>query len=89
MFNALLSFLLRFVEAAFVAAPYLLCGLLLAGVFRVLLGRSRLQQLLAGDTLSGPVRDRGLGLLLPVCSILPLMEIRRRHSDMPVSARPR
>ena len=67
--NVVWGFLLRAVEAALISAPYLLCGLLIAGVLRVLVGRVRLQRLLAGDALSGALRGWALGLLLPVCSL--------------------
>jgi uncharacterized membrane protein YraQ (UPF0718 family) len=60
---------LRSLEAAFTSAPYLLCGLLMAGVLRILVGRARLQRMFSGDALSGTLRGWGFGLLLPVCSL--------------------
>ncbi len=67
--NFVLSFLLRFLQATAGAAPYVICGLLLAGMLRLLLTPQRLQQSLNGDALSGPLRGWRLGLLLPVCSL--------------------
>jgi uncharacterized protein len=67
--SEMMSFILRTVEAAISAVPYLLAGILLAGIFRGLVGPQRLRKLLDGDRLSGPIRAFGFGLLLPVCSL--------------------
>ena len=72
----LLSFLLRFLQAGVAASAYVLCGLLLAGLFRVLIGDRRLRAFLEGDSVSGPIRAWALGLLLPVCSLGVLPVVR-------------
>ena len=72
----LLAFLVRFLQAGLAASLYVLCGLLLAGVFRLLVGHARLRTLLKGDSLSGPIRGWALGSLLPVCSLGVLPVVR-------------
>ncbi|MEX0820434.1 MAG: permease [Pirellulaceae bacterium] len=67
--NTSLSFAMRFVQAAAFAAPYVICGLVLAGVLRVLVRPSRVRKALDGDAVSGPLRGWAFGLLLPVCSL--------------------
>ncbi len=74
------SALLRIVEAAMSAAPYLLIGILVAGLLRGMVGPRCLQELLGGRHWSGPVRGWLLGLMLPVCAlgVLPVARELRR-----------
>ena len=62
------------------ASPTLLCGLLVAVVFRVLVGGRALRDILAAGTTGSLARAWLLGMLLPVCSIgaiLVARELRR------------
>lgn len=70
----ILSFGLRFTQAALSASPYLFAGIVAAAAIRVFVGHAALRRWLAGDRLSGSLKAWGLGILLPVCSfgVLPV-----------------
>ncbi len=70
----------RMVEAAVQSAPTLLCGLLLAGVFRQLLGPANTRRLFGSNTWWSLPRAWALGMLCPVCSLgtIPIIRELRR-----------
>ncbi len=72
--------LLRFVQAAIQASPTILIGLLVAGVFRRLLGHEGTRRLFGGDTWRTLPQAWLIGMLLPVCSlgVIPVMREMRR-----------
>jgi uncharacterized protein len=72
--------LLRFLQAATQAAPTLLAGLLVAGVFRRLLGPERTVRLFGGRSWRSLPQAWALGMLLPVCSlgVIPVIREMRR-----------
>jgi hypothetical protein len=62
------------------AAPTLLCGFLIAGLIRGMIGSVPIRRLFTDDPLVGPARSWIIGILLPVCSlgVLPVAwELRR------------
>jgi uncharacterized membrane protein YraQ (UPF0718 family) len=61
--------LMRMVEAAAFAAPTVLCGLLLVGVFRCFLGHSGTRRLFGDDRWRSLPQSWLFGMLIPVCSI--------------------
>ncbi|MEN1678414.1 MAG: permease [Planctomycetota bacterium] len=72
--------LLRFCQAALHAAPTLLVGLIVAGVFRKLLGAEATRQAFGGRTWRSLPQAWLWGMLLPVCSlgVIPVAyELRR------------
>ena len=72
--------LFRAMQTALDAVPTLLCGLLLAGVIRGMIGPQAVRQWFTDDPRTGPIRAWFTGLLLPVCSfgVLPIAwELRR------------
>jgi uncharacterized membrane protein YraQ (UPF0718 family) len=78
--NLVTAILLRTVQTALAAAPTLLCGLMIAGMVRGMIGPAAVRRLLSRDARIGPVRAWVIGLLLPVCSlgVLPIAwELRR------------
>ena len=70
----------RMVEATAQAAPTLLCGLLLAGVFRRLLGTTGTFRLFGSNTWRSLPQAWALGMLLPLCSLgtIPIIRELRR-----------
>ncbi len=70
----------RIVEAAAQAAPSLLCGLLLAGVFRQLLGPANTRRLFGSNTWRSLPQAWAVGMLLPLCSLgtIPVIRELRR-----------
>jgi uncharacterized membrane protein YraQ (UPF0718 family) len=70
----------RMIETTAQAAPSLLCGLLLAGVFRQLLGPTNTRRLFGSNTWRSLPQAWGLGMLLPVCSlgVIPMLRELRR-----------
>jgi uncharacterized membrane protein YraQ (UPF0718 family) len=72
--------LLRFLQAATQAAPTLLAGLLVASVFRRLLGPERTVRLFGGRGFRALPQAWVLGMLLPVCSlgVIPVIREMRR-----------
>ena len=70
MLNTMLwGAIFRIVEAASQAAPSLLCGLLVAGIFRRLLGPANTRRLFGSNTWRSLPQAWALGMLLPVCSL--------------------
>lgn len=71
---------LRIVEAMVAAAPFLVAGVLAAGLLRGMVGASRIRKMLGVGHWSGPFRAWGLGVLLPICSLgaLPVARELRR-----------
>jgi uncharacterized protein len=63
------SALLRMLETVASAAPYLVAGLVFAGILRGMVGAARLQSLLGGGPWRGPIRAWALGTVLPVCAL--------------------
>ena len=74
------GFLLRVGEAVIEAAPTLLCGLLVTGVLRVMVGPKEVRRLFGVGTRSELPRAWVIGMLLPVCSLgaLPVARELRR-----------
>lgn len=72
--------LLRAGQAAAEAAPTLLCGLLVAGVMRRMMGREGIRRLFGGPGWRGLLRAWVIGTLLPVCSlgVIPIAREMRR-----------
>lgn len=72
--------LLRFVQAAIQASPTILIGLLVAGVFRRLLGHEGTRRLFGGDSWRSLPQAWLIGMLLPVCSlgVIPVLREMRR-----------
>jgi uncharacterized membrane protein YraQ (UPF0718 family) len=74
------SALQRMVETVASAAPYLVVGLVFAGLLRGIVGPARLKSLLDAGPWRGPLRAWALGTLLPVCALgaLPVARELRR-----------
>jgi hypothetical protein len=74
------GFLLRFGQAAAEAAPTLLCGLLVTGVLRSMVGPKAVRRLFGVGTRTELPRAWVIGMLLPVCSLgaLPVVRELRR-----------
>lgn len=72
--------LLRVLQAFLQASPTLLVGLIVAGVFRRLLGHEGTRRLFGGVGWRSLVRAWLLGMLLPVCSlgVIPVLREMRR-----------
>jgi len=70
----------RFVEALFAAAPTILCGLLVVGVLRQLLGHANTRRLFGSGSWRALPQAWALGMLLPVCSlgVIPVCREMRR-----------
>ena len=66
---ALWGGLIRFVQAIAEGAPTLLVGLIVAGVFRRLIGPEGTRRLFGGGTIRSLLQSWGIGMLLPVCSL--------------------
>ncbi len=74
------SFVVRFVESAINASPFIIAGLIVAAVFRRMLGRTATLRLFGSNSSRGILQAWALGMLLPVCSlgVLPaIRELRR------------
>ena len=70
------------------AAPYLLLGLLFAGLLHVLLPEKLVLRWMGRPGLSGVVRAAAIGVPLPVCScgVVPIaVELRRKGASTPAS----
>ena len=61
--------LLRVIQAVVEAAPTILVGLLVAGIFRRLLAHEGTQRLFGGGSWRGLLKAWAIGMLLPVCSL--------------------
>ena len=61
--------IVRFVEAVAEGAPTFLVGLIVAGVFRRLIGPEGTRKLFGGGTVRSLLQSWGIGMLLPVCSL--------------------
>lgn len=74
------SGILRIAYAMVAAAPFLVAGVLAAGLLRGMVGAARLRKILGVGHWSGPFRAWGLGVLLPICSLgaLPVARELRR-----------
>ncbi|QDU44726.1 putative permease [Symmachiella dynata] len=74
------SAVLRITEAMVDAAPFLVAGVLAAGLLRGLVGAQRVRSLLGVGHWTGPFRAWALGVLLPICSLgaLPVARELRR-----------
>lgn len=74
------GFLLRFLQSLISAAPFILCGLVVAGVFRRLMGRDNTVRMFGGDSKRSLLQAWLIGMLLPVCSlgVIPVIREMRR-----------
>jgi len=74
------SGVLRMAETFAEALPFVIVGMLVAGILRGMVGAERLRQILDKGRWSGPIRAWGLGLLLPICALgaLPVARELRR-----------
>lgn len=74
------SGILRIAYAMVAAAPFLVAGMLAAGILRGMVGAKRTRKILGVGHWSGPFRAWGLGVLLPICSLgaLPVARELRR-----------
>ena len=61
------SGVLRAVQAMVAAAPFLVGGLVVAGILRGIVGADRMRTILGVGHWSGPLRAWALGMLLPIC----------------------
>lgn len=81
MFQVVLAGALqRIAEVGLRAAPTVICGLVVAAIFRNLIGTSRTRSLFEGKYGWGLFKSWALGMLLPVCSlgVIPIIvELRR------------
>lgn len=71
---------LRFAQALVQATPTILIGLIVAGVFRQLLGHSGTRRLFGDNTWRSLPQAWAVGMLLPVCSlgVIPVLREMRR-----------
>ena len=74
------SGVLRIAYAMVAAAPFLVAGVLAAGILRGMVGAERTRSILGVGHWSGPFRAWALGVLLPICSLgaLPVARELRR-----------
>ncbi|QDU38000.1 putative permease [Maioricimonas rarisocia] len=63
------SFVLRLTQAFIAASPFILAGLIVAGIFRRLMGRESTRRLFGGSSGRSHLQAWGLGMLLPICSL--------------------
>ena len=72
--------LLRFTQAFVQATPTILVGVVIAGVFRRLLGHAGTRRLFGGDSWRSLPQAWAIGMLLPVCSlgVIPVVREMRR-----------
>jgi uncharacterized membrane protein YraQ (UPF0718 family) len=74
------SGVLRMAQTFAEALPFVIVGMLSAGILRGMVGPERLRGMLGVGRWTGPIRAWGLGLLLPICALgaLPVaLELRR------------
>ncbi len=78
--SILTSGVYRFCQTFLEAAPFLLMGILFAGLLRGMVGHGRLRDILGGGGLQGALRGWVLGIILPVCALgaLPVARELRR-----------
>src|SRR5262249_61651093 len=74
------SVVLRTGQVAVEASTTLVCGLLVAGLMRRMLGAEGTRRLFGGPGWTGLLRAWGVGTLLPVCSlgVIPIAREMRR-----------
>jgi uncharacterized membrane protein YraQ (UPF0718 family)/regulator of protease activity HflC (stomatin/prohibitin superfamily) len=75
-------------DTFFLAAPFVLFGLLLAGLLHVLVSRRQLVRWMGGSGLAGAARAALLGIPLPLCScgIVPVaISLRRQGASRPAA----
>ena len=60
---------LRIAQAMVAAAPFLVAGVVAAGLLRGLVGAKRVRAILGVGHWTGPLRAWALGILLPICSL--------------------
>lgn len=72
--------LLRTAQIAIEASPTVLCGLIVAGIMRRMLGAEGTRRLFGGKGWKGLFRAWAIGMLLPVCSlgVIPIAREMRR-----------
>lgn len=77
---AMLGGVVRFVQAIAEGSPTFLVGLVVAGVFRRLIGPAGTRRLFGGGTVRSLLQSWGIGMLLPVCSlgVIPIAYEMRR-----------
>ncbi|QDT15029.1 permease [Alienimonas californiensis] len=77
---ALVGGLLRAAEALCEASPFLMCGLIVAAVFRRLVGHAGVRTLFGDDSRTGLLRAWAVGMLLPVdaLGVLPVIRELRK-----------
>ncbi len=63
------GFILRIVQSALQAAPFILTGLCITGILHRLLGRAHTRRLFGSNSLSSLAQSWFLGMLLPGCSL--------------------
>ncbi len=86
VWNAFVAILSSTWDAFFLAAPFVLFGLLLAALLQVLVPRARLARWMGGGGLAAAGRAALLGIPLPICScgIVPIaIALRRRGASRP------
>lgn len=78
--NIFWSVVLRSGQAAIESSTTLVCGLLVAGIMRRMLGAEGTRRLFGGPGINGLLRAWGVGTLLPVCSlgVIPIAREMRR-----------
>ena len=71
---------LRFVQMLFQATPTIVVGLLVAGVFRRLLGHEGTRRVFGDNTWRSLPQAWAVGMLLPICSlgVIPILREMRR-----------
>ena len=74
------GFFLRFSQSLISASPFILAGLVVAGVLRRLMGREMTLRFFGGDSRRSLVQAWGIGMLLPVCSlgVIPVIREMKR-----------
>ena len=71
-----------------ILAPFLLLGLLIAGLFHILISRRHIEKMMSEPGLKGVVTAAALGAPLPICScsVVPLsIALRRKGASLPVT----
>ncbi len=63
------SAVLRIAQAMVAAAPFLVAGVVVAGLLRGMVGTKRVRAILGVGHWTGPLRAWALGILLPICSL--------------------